>query len=128
MSDASTTPTTPHLALPAGAEFEGILVLPGPARIDGCVRGKVLAESDVWIGEGGFVGADLVGDRVVVAGTVVGDVSARTSIELSSTGRVRGDLTAPSLRLAEGAVVDGACRSGRSAGGSRPAGVGRQLP
>jgi len=98
--------------IPAVAEFEGTLVLPGPARIDGRVRGKVLADSDVWVGSGGFVGADLSGNRIVVAGTVEGDVFARTSIELHATGCVRGDLTAPSLRLAEGAVVDGACRSG----------------
>jgi cytoskeletal protein CcmA (bactofilin family) len=112
MSD-SAHPTL--LVLPAGAEFEGTLVLPGPARIDGQVRGRVLAESDVWVGAGGFVGADLFGDRVVVAGTVEGDVQARTSIEVHATGCVRGDLTAPSLRLAEGAVVDGACRSGERA-------------
>ena len=81
-------------------------------RIDGRIRGKVLADSDVWVGAGGFVGANLCGNRVVVAGTVEGDVVARVSIELHATGCVRGDLTAPSLRLAEGAVVDGACRSG----------------
>jgi cytoskeletal protein CcmA (bactofilin family) len=75
----------------------------------------VLAESDVWVGPGGFVGADLSGDRVIIAGTVEGDVWGRTAIELHATGCVRGDLTAPSLRLAEGAVVDGACRSGERA-------------
>lgn len=103
------------VVIPAGAEFEGTLVLPMPARIDGRVLGRVLAESDVWVGEGGFVGADLAGDRIVVAGTVQGDVCARTSIELHATGRVLGGLTAPSLCLAEGAIVDGECRSGRRA-------------
>ena len=105
----------PMVVIPADAEFEGTLVLPRPARIDGRVRGCVLAESDVWVGESGFVGADLAADRIVVAGTVEGEVRARTSIELHATGRVRGGLTAPTLRLAEGAVVDGDCRSGRRA-------------
>jgi cytoskeletal protein CcmA (bactofilin family) len=106
---------SPPVVVPHGAEFEGTLVLPLPARIDGRVRGTVLAESDVWVGADGFVGADLRGDRIVVAGTVEGDVSARTSIELHATGRVKGDLSAPRLQLAEGAVVDGVCRSGRNA-------------
>lgn len=114
----------PMVVVPAGAEFDGTLVLPVPARIDGCVRGRVLAQSDVWVGEGGFVGADLAGDRIVVAGTVEGDVYARTSIELHATGRVRGGLTAPSLRLADGAVVDGECRSGRRAASRSPEGPG----
>jgi cytoskeletal protein CcmA (bactofilin family) len=115
----------PVVVVPAGAEFEGTLVLPVPARIDGLVRGRVLAESDVWIGEGGYVGADLAGDRIVVAGTVEGDVCARVSIELHATGRVRGDLVAPSLQLADGAVVNGACRSGQRALPPTPEGVGR---
>ena len=105
----------PLVVVPSGAEFDGTLVLPVPARIEGRVRGTVLAASDVWVGAEGYVGADLRGDRIVVAGTVVGDIAARTSIELHATGRVKGDLSAPRLQLAEGAVVDGVCRSGKSA-------------
>jgi cytoskeletal protein CcmA (bactofilin family) len=105
----------PLVVVASGAEFDGTLVLPVAARIEGRVRGTVLSASDVWVGAEGYVGADLRGERIVVAGTVVGDITARTSIELHATGRVKGDLSAPRLQLAEGAVVDGVCRSGRGA-------------
>jgi cytoskeletal protein CcmA (bactofilin family) len=95
-----------------GAVFEGLLVLPGPGRIDGRVCGEVIAAGDVWVGPSGVVEAHLAGDTVVIEGRVEGDVRARSLIELRSSGQVRGGLSAPRLRIAEGSVVDGSCEAG----------------
>jgi cytoskeletal protein CcmA (bactofilin family) len=105
----------PMPVLPAGAAFEGLLVLPGPARIDGRVRGEVLAASDVWIGRSGQVEADLEVRAVTIEGTVEGDVIARERIDLRGTARVHGRVSAPRLSMAEGSVVDGDCRAGETA-------------
>lgn len=117
---SESTPRVP--VLPAGARFEGLLVLPRPARIDGEVRGEVLAASDVWVGPSGRVEADLEGRSVIIEGLVVGDVSARERIELRGGARVRGRVSAPRLALAEGCVVDGSCSTGSSRGARRGAG------
>lgn len=101
--------------LPAGASFDGLLVLPGPARIDGRVRGQVLAANDVWIGPSGRVEADLEVRAVTIEGRVEGDVRAREKIELRGSARVHGRVSAPRLSMAEGCVVDGACRAGHAA-------------
>jgi cytoskeletal protein CcmA (bactofilin family) len=93
-------------------EFCGILVLPGPARIDGRVRGEVIAGGALWIGETGVVEADLEGDTVVVAGRVKGQITALSRIELRPTAAVQGGLRSPRLLLAEGSQVDGPCRCG----------------
>jgi cytoskeletal protein CcmA (bactofilin family) len=93
-------------------EFCGILVLPGPARIDGCVRGEVIAGGSLWIGETGVVEADLEGDTVVVAGRVNGQITAVSRIELQHTATVQGALRAPRLVLAEGSQVNGPCSCG----------------
>jgi cytoskeletal protein CcmA (bactofilin family) len=95
-------------------EFCGILVLPGPARIDGCVRGEVIAGGALWIGETGVVEADLEGDTVVVAGRVNGRITAVSRIELQPTAAVQGGLCAPRLVLAEGSQVNGPCRCGEA--------------
>lgn len=108
-----------------GAEFEGLLVLPGPGRIDGRVRGEVIAAEDVWVGPSGVVEAHLDGHTVVIEGRVEGDVRARARIELRPGGRVRGALSAPLLCIADGSVVDGPCEAG--AGGER-AGDGPDRP
>ena len=95
-------------------EFDGLLMLPGPARIDGKLRGEVISGGPVWIGRSGDVEADLEADVVVIAGRVRGDVSARSLIELEPTAEVEGDLAAPRISLAEGSRVNGRCRTGAS--------------
>lgn len=105
--------------LPEGALFEGLLVLPRPSRIDGCVRGEVLAASDVWVGRAGQVYADLEVRAIVIEGCVEGDVNAVERIELRGTARVRGNVSAPRITMDEGCVVDGCCASGGPASDAR---------
>ena len=95
-------------------EFCGILVLPGSARLDGCVRGEVIAGGPLWIGETGVVEADLEGETVVVAGRVKGGITALSRIELLPSAAVEGGLRSPRLVLAEGARVQGPCRCGEA--------------
>jgi cytoskeletal protein CcmA (bactofilin family) len=113
-------PTGRHAVLPEGAVFEGLLVLPRPSRIDGCVRGQVLAASDVWVGPAGRVYADLEARAIVVEGCVEGDVTASERIELRGSARIRGNVSAPRLAMDEGCVVDGTCSAGAAAGGANP--------
>lgn len=108
--DVPGPPAEPVLA--PGTAFDGILVLPGPARIEGRVRGDVLAGGPVWVGASGVVEADLEADVVVVEGRVDGDVRARSRIELGPRAVVSGDLEAPRLTMAEGSRVNGRCRCG----------------
>ena len=100
------------VALGPHMSFEGLLVLPKPARIDGRVAGTVMAGSSVWVGATGVVEADLEADTIVVEGSVRGDLRARTSIELGPEAVVSGDLTGPRIVVAEGACVNGRCRVG----------------
>jgi len=104
--------TEPEPVLRSGMEFSGLLLLPGPARIDGEVRGEIIAGGALWIGETGAVEADLEGDQVVIAGRVDGDVRATNLIELRSTAVVHGALSAPRLVLADGSVANGPCTAG----------------
>jgi len=114
MPEPADSPRPPAPVLRAGMEFCGILVLPGPARIDGRVRGQVIAGGALWIGETGEVEADLEGDAVVVAGRVEGRITALSRIELRPTAAVQGGLRSPRLALAEGSQVDGPCRCGEA--------------
>jgi cytoskeletal protein CcmA (bactofilin family) len=99
-------------ALPEGASFAGLLVLPRDARIDGHVRGEVLAGGSLRVGPNGRVEADLEAASVVVEGRVEGSVRAQTTIALGPAAAVRGDLEAPALSIAEGARVEGRCACG----------------
>jgi cytoskeletal protein CcmA (bactofilin family) len=103
------------VAVGPNMSFEGLLVLPKPARIDGRVAGAVMAGASVWVGATGVVEADLEADTIVVEGSVRGDLRARRSIELGPAAVVNGDLTGPRIAVADGACVNGRCRSGRPA-------------
>jgi cytoskeletal protein CcmA (bactofilin family) len=101
------------------AEFEGLVHLRGPARIDGRIDGEVIAAGTVWIGETGRVRARVEAEEVVVAGELEGEVRASSKIELLATARVTAALHTSRLVLAEGSFFEGRCHT---ASGERPAG------
>lgn len=103
-------PATP---VPRGASFQGLVLLRGPARIDGRVEGRVVAWDTLWVGREARLEGPVEADNVVVEGTIEGDVRARGRIALESTARVRGELTAERLVLAEGSFLEGSCQAGK---------------
>jgi len=99
-----------HLETVIGAEsfFQGTLRSKGSVRIDGKIEGGVSAEG-VILGEGGEVQGDVSARTVVVGGRVTGNIHATESLELLNKSQVFGDLHAPQLLIAEGAVFEGSC-------------------
>ena len=87
--------------------------------IEGKVEGKVdLPNNQLTIGANGTVRAEVKAKAVSVVGRVTGNVSATERIEIQATGIVEGDVSAPRLVVAEGAVVNGSVQMGKS---SKPA-------
>ena len=90
-----------------GATFEGKLTFEGTVRIDGRFKGEVFTDDTLVIGEGAHVEAQIdVGD-VIIQGTVVGNVTAKRSIEIHAPGRVKGDVHTPSLQIDKGVIFEG---------------------
>jgi cytoskeletal protein CcmA (bactofilin family) len=110
-----------------GAAFEGKLTFDGTVRIDGRFKGEVFSEDTLVIGEGAVVEATIdIGD-VIIQGTVIGNITARRSIEIHAPGRVKGDLHTPQLQIDKGVVFEGrsfmeAATSGKATGQGAPAG------
>jgi cytoskeletal protein CcmA (bactofilin family) len=77
--------------------------------IDGRVEGTIeLGDHNLTIGTGASVQADLVARTIVISGAVTGSVLASVKVDLHATASVTGDITAPVLLMADGAVVTGA--------------------
>ena len=101
--------------------IEGKIVSADNLTIDGQVEGTIeVGDHNLVIGSGAAVRADLVARTITISGAVTGGVMASERIELRATGSVIGDLTAPVLVLADGAVIAGRVEAGRKKG-SRPA-------
>ena len=83
------------------------------------VRGKIIGESDIsgilLLETGGEWIGNVLADVVVIAGSVKGNVMAREKLELAVTGQVVGDLEAPVIAIAEGAVYDGKIKMAKAA-------------
>ncbi len=90
-----------------GATFEGKLTFDGTVRIDGRFKGEVFTEDTLVIGEGALVEAEINVGEVIIQGTVVGNVTAKRSIEIHAPGRVKGDLHTPSLQIDKGVIFEG---------------------
>jgi cytoskeletal protein CcmA (bactofilin family) len=64
--------------------------------IDGKVEGTIeLGDHDLTIGAGASVTADLAAKNVVISGDVKGNVMGAAKVELKSTAKVQGDISAP---------------------------------
>lgn len=98
-----------------GSEFYGELRFRDTFRVDGHVKGKVVSDNTLIVGESGNVEADIDCGVVSIKGTVKGRVSARQRIELLSGCRVQGTLLAPRLLIEEGAFFQGDCDMGSAA-------------
>ncbi len=77
-------------------------------QIEGRVEGKIKSSGLVVIGEAGRVKAEIEADEVSIRGTLEGDCTARNRVEITRTGKVLGNLRAPRIVVAEGAIFRGA--------------------
>src|SRR3954470_886842 len=90
-----------------GAQFEGKLTFEGTVRIDGRFKGEVFSDDVLVIGDGAHVEATIDVGEVIIQGTVVGNITAKRSIEIHAPGRVKGDLHSPSLQIDKGVMFEG---------------------
>jgi cytoskeletal protein CcmA (bactofilin family) len=92
-----------------GSEFEGKLTFEGTVRIDGTLRGEVFSDDVLIVGEGARLEAEVDVGEIIIQGTVMGNIRAKRSIEILTPGRVKGDITAPSLQIDKGVIFEGRC-------------------
>ena len=106
--------------LSAHAHWEGTLRSEGSVTIQGRLEGQVHATKDVTVDEGAEVQAEIFAQNVLIHGTVRGRVEAHGRLEIFPTGKVIGDVKAPSLVVHEGAKLSGQLRMERGSEPVRP--------
>lgn len=113
-----------HKILEVDASLQGNLVFKDPVnlQINGSFEGKLETKGDLLIGEHAVVRADIIGERITIAGNVTGDVSALSEIRLTPTARLFGNIKAPTFVMEKGSVFQGSTHmlsSETKEGGSR---------
>jgi len=102
----------------------------GSLEILGRVEGDVSVSGELVIGEDGAVRGSVSGSHITCSGAVQGDVRGSEAVLLERGARVVGDLTAPRIGVATGALVKGLVRTdGEPAlGGARRPATGGARP
>jgi cytoskeletal protein CcmA (bactofilin family) len=83
----------------------------GGLEILGRVEGDVSIEGDVLLGDSAAVRGNISGAQLTIGGAVLGDLRGTESVMVESGARVVGDLLAPRIGIAEGALVRGNVRT-----------------
>ena len=95
----------------AGTTIEGNISFSGGLRVDGHVRGNVIAAEDkpstLVLSEQARIEGEILVSHVVINGTVVGPVRAIEYLELQPKANVTGDIHYHTLEMQLGAVVQG---------------------
>ena len=93
--------------LDKGTNMTGELEFAGTLRIDGNFHGSIGTGDVLIIGEHAVVHADIKVGEVEIHGQVFGSVDAKRRIEISASGRLRGDVRTPVLGVTPGGILDG---------------------
>ncbi len=91
--------------------IDGDLSFKGSFRIDGSFKGTIDSESTLIVGENGKIEAEIKIGYIVVNGEIKGNIQATEKVEINSTGRVIGSVTAPKLVVEEGAYLETSCQT-----------------
>ena len=94
-----------------GTKIEGDITFSGGLRVDGHVRGRVIAEdgksSTLVLSEQAQIDGEIRVSHVVINGTVTGPMHVAEYLELQAKANVTGDVYYKVLELQLGAVVHG---------------------
>ena len=93
------------------AQMEGTMTFSDPVnlRINGQFNGNLSAKGTLTVGETASVQADIVGDNIILAGKVKGNITAHKMLVLMPTATLKGNISTPKLNIVEGAVFHGHC-------------------
>lgn len=97
-----------HAKIGQSIHIEGTLTGNEDLTIDGRVLGKIkLKGHALVIGANGKIEADMSAKTVTIRGEVKGNITADDKIQVTSSGSVKGDLSAPRIALDDGANFAG---------------------
>ena len=94
------------IRFPVNTTIIGEIRCKGAVRVDSRIEGEgniqgvlLISKSCVWVGK-------ITADKVIIEGTVEGEIIARQKIQLSSSAKVTGNIIAPEMLIAKGAIIN----------------------
>jgi cytoskeletal protein CcmA (bactofilin family) len=95
--------------LSSDIDFSGTINFEKPFLIRGRVSGEIAAKSLLVVDEAAVVDANIYAAAVVIRGVVKGNVNAEEKVEITMTGKLTGNVTAPEILMETGCMFNGRC-------------------
>jgi cytoskeletal protein CcmA (bactofilin family) len=89
-----------------GMRVVGDVIAEGSVRVEGEVKGTIVAGKAVVVGKEGTVAGDISTQDGVISGRVEGTITAASRLEIQATASVDGAIRTRRLQLEEGAVLN----------------------
>ena len=104
-------PPTPrsaaHTVIGSSIVIDGEITGDEDLVIQGTVKGRISLRESLFVESSGVIEADIETANVEVSGQVTGNISASEKVELRANCKVVGDIRAPRILIADGAVFKG---------------------
>ena len=96
--------------LEQGVKVEGKLEATGTFRIDSTLKGTLVSDDTLVLGEHAVVEGQIYGNRVIIAGRFDGLIEAKGRVEIQPNAIVTGEIRTPCLIIEPGGIFDGHCQ------------------
>jgi cytoskeletal protein CcmA (bactofilin family) len=96
----------------AGTTITGNVQSNGDIRIDGIIKGNLIAKAKILIGAEGVIEGDIDGKQADVLGKVTGKIKVADLLYLHGKAIVDGDIYAGKLQIEPTASFNGQCHMG----------------
>lgn len=100
----------------ADTHIKGEMSFGSTARVLGTFEGTISAKGEIQIAEGATCRASIEAGTISIDGVVEGNVTAHEKLLLNQKARMKGDLVAATLIVAEGAQFSGHVSVGGESG------------
>ncbi len=99
----------------ADSYFKGEMTFERTAKIIGRFDGKISGKGELQVAQSATCKADIESAIANIDGTIEGNITAKDAVKLTANGKVKGDITATKMTMAEGASFYGMCAVGADA-------------
>lgn len=91
----------------ADTHIKGDMTFESTARLLGKFEGKISSKGELQVANGATCKATVEASKVMIDGELEGNLTARERVELTAKAKVKGDMVAARLVVAEGASLVG---------------------
>ncbi|MDE3109007.1 MAG: polymer-forming cytoskeletal protein [Acidobacteriota bacterium] len=106
--------------LEKGVRLEGKLETSGTLRIDSAMKGTLVSDGTLILGEHAQVEGEIVGNRVTILGHFTGTIRAKGRVEIHPKAIVSAEVHTPCLVIEPGSVFDGECHMVHTSDATKP--------